>query len=96
MLSGHQDSNSPTPERPSPPPARYYRIRVQGQLGSGWSEWFAGMTLAQMETGDTMLSGPVVDQAALHGLLAKIRDLNLTLVAVEQVEDVRGTGADLR
>ncbi len=52
----------------------------------GWSEWFAGMTRSQTESGDTLLSGPVVDQAALHGLLARIRDLNLTLIAVERIE----------
>jgi len=84
MRSGYQDTKSPTPE--TPVPARYYRIRVQGQLGPGWSEWFAGMTLTQTEAGDTLLSGPVVDQAALHGILDRIRDLNLTLVVVEQVE----------
>ncbi len=69
-----------------PPPSREYRIRVEGQLGPGWSEWFAGMTLTRTELGDTILSGPVADQAALHGLVAKIRDLNLTLVALERVE----------
>ncbi len=69
-----------------PPQSRPYRIRVEGHLGSAWSEWFAGMTLAQTEAGDTILSGPVLDQAALHGLLAKIRDLNLMLIAVECVE----------
>jgi hypothetical protein len=66
----------------------HYRIRVKGHLGPGWSEWFAGMTLTQTEAGETLLSGPVVDQAALHGLLARIRDLNLALVAVERLEPV--------
>jgi hypothetical protein len=77
------------PDRPAPPPSRHYCIRVEGQLGSGWSEWFAGLTLSQTESGDTLLSGPVVDQAALHGLLARIRDLNLTLIAVERIETGR-------
>ena len=71
-----------------------YEIRVEGHLPDRWSEWFAGLTLTQTEAGDTLLSGPVVDQAALHGLLARIRDLNLTLVAVERVGDVQGTGTD--
>ena len=71
---------------------RHYRIRVEGHLSPGWSEWFAGMTLTHTDTGDTLLSGPVVDQAALHGLLAKIRDLNLTLVALEQVDAAQPIG----
>ncbi len=66
--------------------SRHYLIRVEGTLGPGWSEWFAGMTLTHTDMGDTLLSGSVADQAALHGLLAKIRDLNLTLVALEQVD----------
>ncbi len=65
---------------------RCYRIRVEGHLDPGWSEWFAGLTVSQTESGDTILSGAVVDQAALHGLLEKIRDLNLTLIALEQVD----------
>jgi hypothetical protein len=65
---------------------RHYVIRVEGHIGPGWSQWFAGMTLTHTDTGDTLVSGPVVDQAALHGLLARIRDLNLILVALEQVD----------
>ncbi len=70
-----------------------YELRVEGHLTDRWSEWFAGLTLTQTEAGDTFLSGPVVDQAALHGLLAKIRDLNLTLIAVERVESRQPDGA---
>ncbi len=76
-------------ERAPTTPARHYRICVEGQLGPGWSEWFTGMTLHHTEAGNTVLSGLVVDQAALHGLLARIRDLNLTLLTVEQVEPER-------
>jgi len=65
---------------------RHYLIRIEGRLSPGWSEWFTGMILTHTDTGDTLLSGLVVDQAALHGLLAKIRDLNLTLLALEQVD----------
>jgi hypothetical protein len=75
-----------------PPPPQHYRIRVKGHLGPGWSEWFAGMELTRTEAGETLLSGPVLDQAALHGLLAKIRDLNLTLIAVERIGDGEGSG----
>ncbi len=63
-----------------------YRIRVKGHLRPEWSEWFDGMTLTHEVSGDTMLSGPVRDQVALHGLLVKVRDLNLLLVSVERVE----------
>jgi hypothetical protein len=74
---------------------RYYLIWVEGHLGPGWSEWFAGMTLTHTDTGNTLLSGPVVDQAALHGLLAKIRDLNLTLVGLEQVDPAQPIGTQV-
>jgi len=62
-----------------------YEIPVEGHLGSGWSVWFGGLTVAPMENGQTLLTGPVADQAALHGLLAKIRDLNLKLVSVRML-----------
>ena len=59
-----------------------YRIRIQGQLDSQWSDWFEEMTITLEEDGNTLISGPVIDQAALHGLLKKIRDLGLTLISV--------------
>lgn len=62
----------------------WYEIRVEGQLPSGWSYWFEGLDMRPGPGGDSILAGPVVDQAALHGLLAKIRDLNLKLVAVNR------------
>jgi len=67
-----------------------YRIRVQGHLRPEWSEWFDGMTIALEENGDTTLSGLVVDQPALHGLLIKVRDLGLTLISVSKVEPGSG------
>jgi hypothetical protein len=71
-----------------PPDTRpgYYAIRVKGHLDPRWSEWLEGLTVTQTESGETILSGPVVDQSALHGLLARIRDLNLTLISVTRVE----------
>lgn len=60
----------------------FYEIRVKGHLDGRWSEWFDGMEITNLEDGETGLSGEIVDQAALHGVLAKVRDLNLTLVAV--------------
>ena len=64
----------------------YYAIRVRGHLDPRWSEWFDGLTVTQVEPGETLLSGPIADQAALHGLLAKIRDLNLTLISVTRTD----------
>ena len=63
-----------------------YRIRVKGHLGQEWSEWFDNMAIILEDDGDTTLSGRVVDQAALHGLLVKVRDLGLELVSVERTE----------
>jgi len=60
-----------------------YEIRVEGHLTADWSDWFEGLTVCQDKNGETILSGPL-DQAALHGVLAKVRDLGLTLVAVNQ------------
>jgi len=63
-----------------------YQIRLKGHLGSEWTDWFGGLTITLEEDGDTLLSGPVADQAALHGLLKKVRDLGLPLVSVNSVE----------
>jgi hypothetical protein len=62
--------------------ANRYEIRIQGTLRPDWSDWFEGMEIRQDGGEQTVLAGMVVDQAALHGLLARVRDLNLTLVSV--------------
>ena len=62
-----------------------YRIRLKERLDDKWSDWFEQMAIST-EGGQTILTGPVADQAALHGLLIRIRDLNLTLLAVERIE----------
>lgn len=64
-----------------------YQIRIKGHLGSQWTDWFEGLTITLEEDGDTLLTGPVVDQAALHGLLKKVRDLGLPLVSVCPLEN---------
>jgi hypothetical protein len=63
-----------------------YRIRVKGTLDPCWSEWFDGMAVTSHEDGVTLLSGPVRDQAALHGLLVKIRDMRMLLLSVERID----------
>jgi hypothetical protein len=63
-----------------------YQVRVKGHLGNEWTDWFEGLTITLEEDGDTLLTGSVVDQAALHGLLKKVRDLGMPLVSVIQVK----------
>jgi hypothetical protein len=65
-----------------------YEIRVKGHLDKHWSEWFDGLTIANVENGDAVLSGEIVDQPALHGVLNKVRDLGLPLIAVSRVKSV--------
>jgi hypothetical protein len=61
-----------------------YEIRLKGHLNARWADWFDGLTLTQESDGTTVLSGSVMDQAALHGLLGKVRDLGLPLIAVHR------------
>jgi len=61
----------------------FYEIRVQGHIGDSWSSWFEGLSLRHEENGETVLYGDIVDQAALHGILMRIRDLGLPLVSVK-------------
>lgn len=63
-----------------------YRLRVEGHLDEHWAAWFDALTLTREDDGTTSLSGVVPDQAALHGLLAKVRDLGITLISVEAIE----------
>jgi hypothetical protein len=63
-----------------------YEIRIKGHLEDRWADWFGGLTITLEEDGDTLLTGPVIDQAALHGLLKKVRDLGLPLLSVNRAE----------
>jgi len=65
-----------------------YEIRVQGHLDPRWSEWFDGLEITNLENGEAMLSGDIVDQAALHGLLSRVRDLGLPLMAVSRIKSM--------
>ena len=62
----------------------YYEIKIRGHLDQRWSDWLAGLKLTHLEGDETLLSGQLPDQAALHGLLERIRDLNLTLISVSR------------
>ena len=62
-----------------------YEIRIRGHLGSQWTDWFGGLTVTLDSSGDTLLTGPVADQAALHGLLRQVRDLGMPLLSVNRV-----------
>jgi len=62
------------------------QIRVKGSFGEAWSDWFDGLSIVSLENGETLLAGPVVDQAALYGILWKLRDLNLELISVDTIE----------
>ena len=66
---------------------RWYEIRLKGHLDDRWAEWFEGLTITLEDNGDTLLTGRVIDQAALHGLLKKVRDLGLPLLSVCPVEN---------
>ena len=67
-----------------------YRITIKGHLDSEWSDWFDGLTITLKEHGETILTGPIVDQTALHGVLIKIRDLGLPLLSLTRVKPERG------
>jgi hypothetical protein len=63
-----------------------YQIRIKGHLSDQWTGWFEGLTITLEENGDTLLTGPVVDQAALFGLLKKVRDIGIPLISINRVE----------
>jgi hypothetical protein len=78
-------SNKHSPEDDADQPM-VYQIRIKGHLSPQWTDWFEGLTITLEEGGDTLLTGTVVDQAALHGLLKKVRDLGTPLLSVNYVE----------
>ena len=71
-----------------------YEIRLKGHLAGRWAGWFEGLTITLEEDGDTLLTGPVADQAALHGLLKKVRDLGMPLISVNRLEPARADVSD--
>ena len=71
-----------------------YQIRIKGHLGREWTDWFGGLAITLEDNGDTLLTGPVVDQAALHGLLKKVRDLGMPLLSVIRVKPDEADASD--
>ena len=79
MIS-RENKQMPVPDQPS-----VFQIRIKGHLGHQWTDWFDGMAITLEDDGNTLLTGPVADQAILHGLIKKVRDIGMTLVSVNSV-----------
>jgi hypothetical protein len=73
-----------------------YEIRVKGHLDDRWADWFEGMIITLEDNGNTLLTGPVVDQAALHGLLKKVRDLGMPLLSVSPAKPGQANAPDVK
>jgi hypothetical protein len=73
-----------------------YEIRIKGHLGCQWTDWFGGLTITLEDNGDTLLTGPVVDQAAVHGLLKKVRDLGMPLISVNRIDSEQADASDVK
>jgi len=72
-----------------------YQVRIEGHLGNAWTNWFDGFTIRRTNNGETLLTGPVTDQAALHGLLRKVRNLGVPLVSVIRVTPDQTNASDV-
>ena len=73
-----------------------YQIRIEGHLGREWADWFDGLAITALDNGETLLTGPVVDQAALHGLLKKVRDVGMPLLSVNRVTPGYADASDVK
>lgn len=80
----------------SPNQPMVYQIKIEGQLGHQWTDWFDGLTITLEDNGNTLITGPVIDQAALHGLLKKVRDLGTPLISVNRVEPNKVDTSDVK
>ena len=99
-MTNKKGNNNGLKRSNSHPEPVVYEIKVQGQLGQVWARWFEGMTITTIEDCEggvacTSIAGPVVDQAALHGILSKIRDLNLTLISVSRYIQGKSTAEEV-
>lgn len=84
--NGYKQMSNELNLQPDPVHPLFYQIRIKGHLGFEWTDWFGGLAVTLEDNGDTLLTGPVVDQAALHGLLKKVRDLGMPLLSVNCIE----------
>src|SRR3990172_3671949 len=73
-----------------------YQVRIKGHLGAQWTGWFGGLAITREDSGETLLTGTVVDQAALHGLLKKVRDLGMALVSVNRAEPGQADASEVQ
>jgi hypothetical protein len=109
MLLAHRASGTDGYDRPQqvqgnvkrmpktdPSESMVYQIRVKGHLGRQWTDWFEGLSITLEDNGETLLTGPVVDQAALHGLLKKVRDVGLPLLAVIRLQPDQADAPDVQ
>jgi hypothetical protein len=92
--TGNLMSNKPAAQSSFDQP-NIYQIRVKGTLHQQWSDWFGGLTISPAEDGTTLLTGPVVDDAALHGLLKKVRDSGVPLLSVNRIENAQADAVDI-
>lgn len=83
-----------SPEDPCQP--ELYEIRIKGHLDERWADWFGGMSIRQEANGDTRLVGPLIDQAALYGMLRRVRDLGMPLISVIRLEPGQVDSSDVR
>jgi hypothetical protein len=91
-----QDMSRKLKSEIDPNQPQVYKIRIKGHLDSQWTDWFEGLTVTLEEDGNTLLTGPLVDQAALHGVLKKVRDLGMPLVSVCPVQPGRADRSDVK
>ncbi len=77
-------------------PQEFYQITIKGHLDNRWADWFEGLTITLEDNGETLLTGPVVDQAALHGLLRKVRDLGVPLLSVTRVRPDQADASEVK
>ena len=73
-----------------------YQIRIKGHLGRQWTDWFGDLTITLEDNGETLLTGPVVDQAALYGLLKRVRDLGMPLISVTRLKPDQADASDIK
>src|ERR1700676_1114742 len=99
VLTGHKRERVMSNEINSeidPDQPMIYQIRIKGHLGRQWTDWFGGLTIQLTDNGETLLTGPVVDQAALHGVLKKVRDLGMPLVSVMRAKPDPADTSDVK